>query len=252
MYFRIGRSRVHIGGAIHRVPAGRPLADWVLPAYQQSTALYLEHDMSAESLAAFTYFPDGQSMERRLPAGIWAQIRAAWPPTAPPLTAQRPLVIAAAIAFASMPPTAPGVEATVMARAQADSRRLHYLETIEEFSGTLDQLPDSVWPDAFEMLFRSSGEERAKKFAALYQAWIAGDVQEVSKLAASMVAHAPQIGRAMFESRNRMWLPRILHLLASPVPTLVLVGAGHLGGDSGLLALLNQAGHTATEAKPGG
>lgn len=253
MYYRIGTSRVYIGGAIHRVPARLPLADWVLPAYVQSAALYLEHDVSAEALARVTHFPDGQSMERRLPPSIWAQIRAAWPATTMPLTTQRPFVIAAVIAFASMPPTDPGVEAAVMARAQADSRRPEFLESTEEFSEALDGLPDSVWSDAFEKLFRSSAEERARNFAALYQAWIAGDVQEVSTLTAALVSQVPQIAQAIFEFRNLMWLPRILKILGSAtVPTLILVGAGHLGGASGLLALLNQAGHTATRTKLGG
>lgn len=243
MYFRIGASRVHIAGTMHWVPPGRPLADWVLPAYQLSNAVYLEHEKAPEE-ERFTHFADGQSMEHRLPQPIWAYIKAAWPSTAPPLTSQRPLVIAKTIVSATV---APGVEPTLIARAQADSRRLLYLETFEESEALLEGVSDSCWADYFVSLFRSLGEVPAQ-FEHMYQLWIAGDAHATGLI--STYSHVPQLRHAMFVARNRLWLPRILNLLTSPAPTLVLVGAGHLGGPDGLLALLNHAGHTTTKAKP--
>jgi uncharacterized protein YbaP (TraB family) len=239
MYFEVPNSNVRLGGTMHLLPAGQPLPDWLNPAYSWSKHLYLEHDLA--DAARYVHLPSGQSMEQRLPSELWAQLKTAWPANLAPLTTQRPWAIGAIIALAGVPLEL-GVEPTLTARAQADSRSLRYLESLSEFSGLIDQVPDSSWADALGLLLRNR-DMPAQRLKVLYPAWIAGDVEAVYGQM-PMFSQFPEIQRAIFELRNKLWLPRILGLLPAHEPTLILVGAGHLGGPSGLLALLKGAGRT--------
>jgi uncharacterized protein len=50
---------------------------------------------------------------------------------------------------------------------------------------------------------------------------------------------------ALLDKRNRQWIPEIRRAMAEK-PTFFGVGAGHLGGDAGVISLLEAAGYTMT------
>ncbi|MNY51075.1 TraB family protein [compost metagenome] len=52
----------------------------------------------------------------------------------------------------------------------------------------------------------------------------------------------------MLFARNRKWIPRIRRI-ASAKPTFFAVGAAHLGGEKGVIALLRKEGFTVTAVK---
>lgn len=56
--------------------------------------------------------------------------------------------------------------------------------------------------------------------------------------------------RALLDERNIRWLPRILTALEAHDTVLIAVGAGHLGGEKGLLVLLEQEGFVITRFNP--
>jgi uncharacterized protein YbaP (TraB family) len=51
---------------------------------------------------------------------------------------------------------------------------------------------------------------------------------------------------AMIDRRNENWVFKIESLLPSSQNTLIIVGAGHLAGDQGLLSLLGRRGIEST------
>ena len=54
----------------------------------------------------------------------------------------------------------------------------------------------------------------------------------------------PQMYERLLLERNRTWLPKIEALFARPRPSFVVVGAAHLVGADGLLAMLRARGYT--------
>ena len=52
--------------------------------------------------------------------------------------------------------------------------------------------------------------------------------------------------QALLTARNLSWIPRLQTILATPGQHFIAVGAGHLLGDDGLVALLRTAGYTVT------
>ena len=54
----------------------------------------------------------------------------------------------------------------------------------------------------------------------------------------------PHMYQVLLGDRNRAWLPQVEALLSRPRPAFVLVGAAHLVGADGLLAMLKAKGYS--------
>jgi uncharacterized protein YbaP (TraB family) len=85
-----------------------------------------------------------------------------------------------------------------------------------------------------------SGLERAEQQA---DALARGDLGPSEEEAAMMRVTWPVLYEQLAAARNRAWLPRIETMFSARTRAFVLVGAGHLVGDDGLLALLTKAGY---------
>jgi len=83
--------------------------------------------------------------------------------------------------------------------------------------------------------------------AAMFEAWISGEPERVTTiLQDSPLMLFPDIKRVVFDERNQAWMSKIKAAINQSRRTVIFVGAGHLGGDAGLLALLTRAGHSVT------
>jgi uncharacterized protein YbaP (TraB family) len=60
----------------------------------------------------------------------------------------------------------------------------------------------------------------------------------------SRVAEAPTLFDALITARNRAWIPKIEALIQGGDDALVVVGAGHLVGTQGVVAMLRAKGYT--------
>jgi uncharacterized protein YbaP (TraB family) len=241
VYYQIENTNVRLAGSLHLVPAGKTLPNWILEAYQWSEDLYLEaNDADTAKLALL---PSGESWERRLPAAIWTSIKAAWPAHQPPLGPQKPWFIAMVLGMSGIPLLL-GVENFIKARAKADSRCIQYLETVGEFSQLMEGVTDADYARAFAVVLANDAQTRGQNIADMYRAWMSAQVDAVEMIARqSPLGQFPVVREIIFDRRNLLWLPRIVATLGTNRRTVVFVGAGHLGGPNGLLALLGRAGH---------
>jgi uncharacterized protein len=79
---------------------------------------------------------------------------------------------------------------------------------------------------------------------ALADAWKAGDVPTVERLVLQDLRSEPRLYQRMLVDRNRDWLPKLEALFARRGRAFVVVGAAHLVGPDGLLAMLRARGYT--------
>jgi len=77
----------------------------------------------------------------------------------------------------------------------------------------------------------------------LVQAWKAGDAAEIERIVLADVKQNPLMYERLLVERNRNWLPELEKLVARPRPAFVVVGAAHLVGPDGLIALLAAKGY---------
>jgi len=80
--------------------------------------------------------------------------------------------------------------------------------------------------------------------ARLVESWRAGDVPGVERIVLSELKQEPLLYQRLLVERNRSWMPKIEALFARPRHAIVVVGAAHLVGPDGLIAMLRAKGYT--------
>jgi uncharacterized protein YbaP (TraB family) len=166
------------------------------------------------------------------------------------LSRLRPFAVASDVLDAV--PTDEGVERLAMARSKEyrpPGPGIAYLETAAQSYALADGVSDAVWDDAVSWALDNPASFK-KVLETSYRVWVAGDFEEVDRICTLQTRNRfPAIKDAVIAARNRLWLPTIRELVQSANnPTLVLVGAAHLGGADGLLLQLAAGGLRLTEA----
>jgi uncharacterized protein YbaP (TraB family) len=127
-------------------------------------------------------------------------------------------------------------------RARAEGKMVQGLETVDYqvslFDGMTMAEQDRLLAESLEDIER----ERANVFA-LTDAWKAGDAAAVERIVLDDLKDDPVMYQRLLVARNRNWLPRIDALFARNGRTFVVVGAAHLIGPDGLLAMFRAKGY---------
>ncbi len=134
-------------------------------------------------------------------------------------------------------------EMEIMSLAEAGHKTTGGLETAQYQMSLFDSIPYTAQAQMLVEAIRShdpsAGEAEFDKMVALYKA------QDVAGMAAMMSDDAA-IGSyedILLYQRNRNWIPVMASMMAKK-PCFFAVGAGHLGGEKGVIALLRKAGYT--------
>lgn len=76
------------------------------------------------------------------------------------------------------------------------------------------------------------------------KAWRTGDMAEMEKISIkNLEANLPEFNKSLLTDRNNDWIPKIKAMLSTPEREWVLVGALHLAGKDGILAILKKQGY---------
>ena len=116
------------------------------------------------------------------------------------------------------------------------------LETVEYQIDRFDKMPDAMQ----EQLLRSElaeMETEKTSLRALLTAWQTGDAAAIEKMLLTSFADNPAAYNSLITERNRNWMPQLDACLKRPSPCFVIVGAAHVVGPQGLLAMLRQRGY---------
>jgi hypothetical protein len=249
MYFVIEGSAIRLGGTMHRVPLGCPLADWAHDAISWARVIYLEHDKQESDRGQYAP-PDSRSLAHRLPRS-WPRIESKYRfdlVRLEHLARLRPFAVTSDVL--DQVPTDEGVEPLVIARLkepQPSGPLIKYLGTAAQTYALYDSVSDAVWDDAASWAL-DNPDSFKRVLETSYHAWFTGDFEEVDRISTLHTRNrfAP-IKHAVITSRNHLWLPIIREIAQSArKPTLILVGAAHLGGADGLLQLLSAGELTLT------
>jgi uncharacterized protein YbaP (TraB family) len=127
-------------------------------------------------------------------------------------------------------------------QARAEGKRVQGLESAEfqisRFDGiTMDQqerLLTSILKDL---------DTEMTNLTTLVEAWKAGDASAVEQIVLKEVKEDPLMYQRLLVERNHNWMPQLEVLLARPKSAFVVVGAAHLVGPDGLIALLKAKGY---------
>jgi len=116
------------------------------------------------------------------------------------------------------------------------------LETAESQMDRFDKMPERMQ----EQMLRSELEEMETEQSSLRSiltAWQNGDAATIEKMLLGSFSDNPAAYNSLITERNRNWMPQLETCLKRPSPCFVVVGAAHVVGPQGLLAMLQQRGY---------
>lgn len=143
-------------------------------------------------------------------------------------------------------PSRESYEQTFIAMAAKQKKNIKGLETIEDQVAIFDSIPDSTEIANLKsmVLDFNKGVEEFKKLVAVYKTQ---DVDSMYRL----TNQSPELMDAENEllvKRNSKWIP-VMKTNMQKASCFFAVGAAHLGGDIGIIALLRKQGYTVRPVK---
>ncbi len=248
---------LYLLGSIHLLkPADHPLPEAFDAALNRADALALEVDLGlAESLGAQLkllargIFADGQTLDDVLE-----------PET---LTLVKTELAALNIEFATVRHFKPwmllltmsqtrmiklgfdpllGVDWQLYRNARARDLPVYGLESID-YQIDLFDTALSGWEEELVQYTMRELETFESELDRLLDAWRTGDLESLHGILSDSLKDYPELEAALITRRNHNWIPALEKWLAGDRTVLVVVGAGHLGGPDGVIALLENAGY---------
>lgn len=127
-------------------------------------------------------------------------------------------------------------------RARVDGKIVQGLEAIDDQLSLFDQMTNDDQDRMLTESLKDLDQERAGVLA-LTGAWKAGDAAAVERIVLDDVKDDPVMYERLLVRRNRNWLPKLDALLTRSGRAFVVVGAAHLVGPDGLLAMFKAKGY---------
>ena len=121
------------------------------------------------------------------------------------------------------------------------------LETIEEQMGFIDNLSPS---DQVNMIMETlrSEDNGMKETRELIDVYLSQDIEKIHTFTVSSDASSPEFEEDFLNKRNVNWIAPIKKIIKKN-KAFIAVGAAHLGGPNGVIALLKKEGYTLTPIK---
>ncbi len=127
--------------------------------------------------------------------------------------------------------------------AAEDGKPVQGLETIEYQISRFDEMPMELQDHLLAETIKGVDTEQAN-MTRLIDAWRNGDAATVERIVLKDLQSEPQLYQRLLVERNKNWLPKLDALSARKGRAFVVVGAAHLVGPDGLIAMLKAKGYT--------
>jgi uncharacterized protein YbaP (TraB family) len=251
-----GNNTVYLGGTVHLLrPTDYPLPEEYEQAYQASSEIYFETDISAmtdfsvqaQMLQQLSYDGD-RTLKTVLNTEAYTALSAYADKLGLPLMMLekfKPGMVVSTLQlleFQKMGFTPQGVDNYFNTKAIGDAKTLGQLETIEQQIGFLAAMGEGNESE-FILLSLRDLEETEAVMEEMIRAWREDDNDKLAEMfIADMQEEAPELYDSLLLQRNLNWIPQIESMLRDADTEFVLVGAAHLVGDQGLLDLLSRKG----------
>ncbi len=137
---------------------------------------------------------------------------------------------------------ASGVEIALRQQVEGEDKTFHFLETAEEQLRFFADMPMQTQLANFELGLQEA-VDNPDMLDDIVTAWQSGDMDRLNAiLNEDMREQTPELYEVILVQRNRNWIPEIAGALDGDEDVLVAVGAGHMPGEDGVIALLQAQG----------
>ena len=128
-------------------------------------------------------------------------------------------------------------------RAKEDSLTIEGLETAEYQLNIFDDLSPKLQEEYLKYTLKTA-DEAMSRIGEIIEAWETGNAEKLNEIMqGEMKSNFPKLYQKMLIQRNLNWIPKLEELLAKEETPLIVVGAGHMVGPKGVVALLKKQGY---------
>ncbi|MBX6365057.1 MAG: TraB/GumN family protein [Gemmatimonadetes bacterium] len=248
-------ATVYLLGSVHLLtPDAYPLAPAIERAFAAADRVVLEADLDslqarAPELVLRGRLPEGQTLRAVLSPETYALLEAKLGAYGLPVAmveGVKPWLLALMLSQLEYQKVGLrpeyGVDMHYARAAREAGKALGALESADVQLGLFDGLS----PADQETFLRSTLERldsTGVDVRRIADAWKAGDAETLESLVNREIAPYPGLAAALLADRNARWVPQIEAMLRGGEDVLVVVGAGHLVGRGGVVALLRAKGY---------
>lgn len=240
----------YLYGTIHLLCADDlVVSDAVKKAVASSEQVAMELDMDSptmmQEMQARMTLPAGQNVQGCLSKEEYAAVNDYYTNQLHMPFAQmgslKPFILASLL-YPKMLECTPGsYEKTFMELAQSQKKEVVGLETVEEQMAIFDVIPCDKQAHMLAEMVNHYAEAQ-QEFRDLVKLYKTQDVEALRNVSSKSQFGLNEYEAILLTKRNKRWIPLIAQQ-AGTKPTFFAVGAAHLGGADGVLALLRQQGY---------
>ena len=138
-------------------------------------------------------------------------------------------------------------EMELMQLAQQQEKVMGGLETAEFQMSLFDSIPYKVQAQMLMESIKGGNEQESQQLDQMVEMYKNQDIQAMQDIMKDDSGGIGKYEELLLLSRNRNWIPVMQKMMAEG-PVFFAVGAGHLGGQEGVIALLRSEGYTVESA----
>jgi len=243
----------YLYGTIHILPQKDfNLKDKVKTAFELSELVVLELDMDDPGMQVEmmqnAMMEGDATLDQLLDKEHYAKLDAALKESlgmgVAPFNKMKPFMVSSMLLMKYVGEQPASFEGTFVQMATATEKEILGLETVTEQLDIFDKIPyQDQADDIVEMLDDPEGME--DMYADMVEVYKKEDINEMYEMMDAYFQGDETAVDNMLHNRNKNWIPKIGEF-AKKQSTFFGVGAGHLGGELGVVALLRKAGYTVT------
>jgi uncharacterized protein YbaP (TraB family) len=249
-------NSVYLLGSIHVLSKQvYPLKPALERAFDDADQVVFEIDLTRFDQKSFSkefsrtaYYPPGQSLSSKLTPETIELLNRILPSYGLSLRRVehlRPWYLAEALSSRTLESAGftnrLGVDLYFYRKAKAAGKPMLGLETLRDQAEIFDRFNDRQ-NEQYLLSTISGLPEYAEMIRRLVNAWKDGDVRLLDRLLNQDKQADPITHETLFSRRNSKWVPEIERFAHGSGNYLIIVGAGHLVGDDGVVAQLRRAG----------
>jgi uncharacterized protein YbaP (TraB family) len=249
-------NSVYLLGSIHVLSKqAYPLKPALERAFDDADQLVFEIDLTRFDQKSFSkefsrtaYYPPGQSLSSKLTPETIELLNSVLPGYGLSLKRVehlRPWFLAEALSSRTLERAGFtnrfGIDLYFYRKAKAAGKPVLGLETLRDQAEIFDRFNDRQ-NEQYLLSTISGLPEYAEMIRRLVSAWKDGDVRLLDRLLNQDKQADPITHETLFSRRNSKWVPEIERFAHANGNYLIIVGAGHLVGDDGVVAQLRRAG----------
>jgi hypothetical protein len=251
-------NTIYLLGSIHVLSKhAYPLKPALDRAFEDANQVVFEIDLTRFTPKSFrqefkrtALYPSGQSLSKKLSPGTIELLKSVLPAyglTLDKVEHFKPWFLAEWLSSRALEMAGfsdqLGVDFYFYHKAKAAGKPVLGLETLRDQAQIFDSFNDEE--NELYLVSTISGlPAYAVMVRRLVDAWKNGDVRLLDQLLNQDKRSDPTTHNVLFSKRNSKWLPEIERFAHESGNYLIIVGAGHLVGDDGVVAQLKRAGYS--------